>query len=124
MGLETVFRSVGVIAQNVFDGVYVSARFEVLGSAVYDASAGVVSTTASSVTTTMLFEEYSNNEVDNDKIEPTDVKGTTSQTLLTVEPTLKHRVHRLIADSSAVYEILNVGQDPAGALWILHLRQS
>jgi len=124
MGLETVFRSVADIAQNVFDGVYVSARFEAISSTAYNASAGVVSTTASSVTTTMLFDSYSQKEQENDKIEPTDVKGLTSQNLLSVQPNLKHRVHRVIAGSSAVYEVIGIEQDPAGALWILHLRES
>lgn len=123
MGLRDVFRTAAQTAAAAFGDVFSSVQYTTMGSTVYDASAGVASTTSTDYVVSMVFTTYSQFEIDGTKILPTDVKALIPQVNLTPTPTMNDEVMRIEAGASVFYEIVNIQQDPAGALWEFQLRK-
>jgi hypothetical protein len=115
-GAQTIFAAVGDVPE--------TAYYYVHASAVYDVSSGTVSTGASAVVTTMVFENYTNMDVANKNVKPTDLKATIPQAYLSaIYPDTRDHVQKIEAGVSVRYDVIDIGQDPAGATWEFQLRK-
>jgi len=124
MGLKSVFSNAAQTAFAAAGDVPASARFEMVGSSVYDASSGVTSALSSSIMTTMLFSNFSRAQIDNENVLPTDVRALLPQAYISgIVPATDNRVHKVEAGASTEYTVIEYGQDPAGATWWLQLRK-
>lgn len=124
MGLDTVFQNAAGTAAGVFKDVFSSAVYEAEATSVYDVSAGAVSVTSTRYFISILFSAYKNRELDGDRVRPTDMKGLIPQNDLTPEPGLNDHIIRIEAGVSTTYEILDIGKDPADAIWQFQLRKA
>jgi len=124
MGLRDTFAKA---AQTIFTAVgdiKTTAYYYAHATATYDVSSGTVSTGTSLVVTSMIFENFSQREIMNESIEPTDVKGTIPQAYLSgIVPSIKDHVQVIEAGVSVRYDVVHKKQDPASATWELQLRK-
>ena len=123
MGIESVFKKAAVTAAKVFDGVFKPATYQAAGSSEYNASTGVVTASTVNYPIKMMDDRYSKYLIDNEKIMPADVKGVIPQENLPVIPNKGDKIKRIEANASVTYEVVDIDQDPAGALWELQLRK-
>jgi hypothetical protein len=124
VALNDTFKAAAVIGRKVFSSVFKTGRYVAYGSSVYDASAGVASTIATSVANVpILFNRYDKRLVDGNSIQPGDIKGLLAQSDLSVTPRNRDQYHVVIDGASTVFEVENVGRDAAEATWELQLRK-
>ncbi len=121
MGLRDTFKTAAVAAQDAFGDVFVSVRYEQHASIVYDVSSGVASAVTSTIGASFVLQDYSQREIDNENVFPTDVKALVAQDRFAGTPTMEDTV--VIAATSAEYEVVRVMKDPADALWEMQLRR-
>ena len=124
MGLKDTFKAAAETTAQAFGDVFTSAVYEAEATTVYDVSAGTTSIVSSRYLVSMLFSKYKSMEIDGSMVKPTDIKGIIPQNNLTPAPDLNDRVIRVEAGASVVYEIRNIQQDPADAIWKFQLRKA
>lgn len=123
MGLGDVFKQAAVTAGNIFGDVFSDVRYEQLTSAVYDASAGTATPTSDSVTQKVLFSTFNVMDIPGSHIQPGDARALIVQEGFSLVPSVHDRVHRVEHGVSTMYEVTDVSQDPAAAVWDLVLRK-
>lgn len=123
MGFRNLFSNAAKTAFTAFGDVPETTYYYAHGSAVYDASSGTVSTGTTQVVVSMIFEQYDQRDVDNANIEPTDLRGMIPQENLSVIPDTRDHIVRIDAGVSTQFDIQNIAQDPAAAMWMLQLRR-
>lgn len=123
MGLGDVFKKAAVTAGNIFGDVFASVRYEQISSSVYDVSAGVASAISTSVVQKVLFATYDTREIPGSHIQPGDVRGLIVQTGFVFHPKIHDQVHRIEQGVSTIYEVVDVSEDPAHAIWEVQLRK-
>ena len=119
MSLKTTFQKAAQTAGAAFSGVFSSASYNVVGSAVYDVSTGTVSAGSSTVVISILFTDYSTAERANSNIEPTDMKGVIPRLDLPVAPSTRDTITK----EGQSFQIVDYRTYPAEALWVLQLRR-
>jgi hypothetical protein len=112
---QTIFTAAGDVPETVYYYAHASAQ--------YNVSTGVVSTIASAVVVSMVFETYKQHEIVPGHVEPTDQKAIVIQSKLGVIPTPKDHLYRIEAGASVRYNIEDKEQDPASATWVLQCRK-
>ena len=113
---QTIFTAAGDVPEDTYYYVHASST--------YDVSSGTVSTGETVTLTTMVFEEFKRSDVDNSNVEPTDVKGTVPQAYLSgIVPDVSDHIMRIESGVSVRYDIIHIGQDPAGATWEFQFRK-
>jgi len=123
MGLKGVFQTAAKTVLGVAGDVRKDVRYVSVASSIYDVSAGVASVIGRGYLFSMFFETYSQNEIDNVHIKPTDVKAIFAQLDVPILlPNLHDSIHVCDAYGSTEYELKNIDVDPADATWILQLR--
>ena len=121
--LREAFRNAALAVFNAAGDVIEDSWFYSIGSTVYDASSGVSSATSKMQVVSMLFSAYDDRNIDGTNVLPTDMLGTIPQTSLYPRPTVDDEVQRLEAETSVLYAVVDVKQDPAGAIWKIQLRK-
>jgi len=115
---QTAFTAAGDVPETVW--YYSFAQ----GTSIYDVSSGTASTVQPATMTSMIFENYKTNEMYNEGIEPTDVKGMVPQAYISgIDPSPKDYIMRVESGASVRYDVMDIMQDPAGALWEFQLRK-
>ena len=123
MGLRDTMRKAASAGFKVAGNVRKTCRYIHNVSTTHNISAGTVSTIARSYAISMIFETYSQTEIRDSHVEPTDVKAFIPQTDLIPVPSNRDLV--INADEvygSTEYTIVGIGTDPADALWVFQLR--
>lgn len=124
MGLRDVFSKAAQTAFSAAGDVPVDAYYYAHATAVYDVSSGTVSTGTSLTVVSMIFQNYSQHELEANSIEPSDQKAMFPQAYLPgVVPSVKDHVQVVEAGVSVRYDVVRKTQDPAGATWELQLRK-
>jgi hypothetical protein len=101
-----------------FGDVPVDVLLTKLVSTEYDPTTGTVESANDEYEGQGFVIEYDQHEVDGETVRTGDVKCILRQAEFTEAPTPSDRV--TIAER--IYEVINIGKDPADALWILQLR--
>lgn len=112
---KTVFNAVGDIPKNF--------SYYAKVSTVYNVSAGAVNDQNSVYAVSGIFSKYKSFQIDNEKILPTDLKLLFPQSSLPVVPELHDRIELVEAGASVAYSVVDIKQDPVGAIWDLQLRK-
>lgn len=123
MGLKDTIQKAAQTALKVVDDITVSVTFESVGSTSYDASSGIPTSTDSGHMVSMIFGAYSQQEIVQHQLRPTDVKATIAQLDLPVTPKMDDEVWNVVANVTVAYDVVNIGKDPADAIWVLGLRK-
>lgn len=114
-GAQTAFIAAGDVPE--------LAYYYQTGSSVYDVSAGTVSATTSQYLASFIFTAYSNKELENENIEPADVKAIIPQANISVVPVIDDYLYRIEFGASVRYDVIRRDRDPADAIWKLQLRK-
>lgn len=114
-GAQTAFTAAGDVPE--------SATYYQIGSTSYDVSSGVASVPTTSYVASFIFTSYKNYELNNEHIEPADVKGIIPQANISALPVIDDYLFRVEAGASVRYDVVAVEKDPADALWKLQLRK-
>lgn len=85
----------------------------------YDTSTGVYTETSTTATSRGVFGSYTQSELSNSAIEPTDTKLIVLQNEITIEPKAKDTITK---ENSKSFRVIQVGRDPADATYVIQLR--
>ena len=95
MGLDTVFKKAAQTGAKAFAGIFVPIEYETRSSTVYDPDPGLVLSSTTYENTKMMFDQYAQKEIDNERILPTDVKGVIPQNDLTITPVIGDSIFKI-----------------------------
>ncbi len=91
----------------------------------YDPNTGDVGGTSTTTTSRGVFTDYTQPEILNSEIEPTDEKLIILQNELSILPAIANEVTKEPNTSmSKKYRVVNVSKDPANATWELQVRST
>ena len=120
MGLLDTFRDAAETIVEAFDDIPKSVTYVQKGASVYVPGTGAVTSTDTEYTTTAIFDEYEMDEVNNSVIRATDKLAYIASNDLEVTPVVDDEI---VDADSVTWQIINVGSDPADALWMLQIRK-
>jgi len=123
MGLKETFQKAALAGVNAFGNVRASTIYvQVSSASTYSASTGVQAVAESSTAGVMvIFDVFKFREIDNINVRADDKKALVpALSIPGIVPTPEDR----IIESSAVWNVVAVEVDPAGALYTLQVRRS
>ncbi len=123
MGLESVFKNGAAAVIKAVGDIAEDAWYYQTGSTTYDVSAGVVSTVDSAYFTSGIFSKYKAHEIDNRNVLPHDLKFSVPQNTFSLTPNQQDFIKRLENYASTRYDVIDITQDSAGAMWHIQLRK-
>lgn len=120
MGLAEIFRDAAETIIEAFDDIPQSIIYTQKGASVYTPGTGTVTSTDTDYTTTAIFDEFEQREIDNNVVRATDKLAYIASNDLDITPVVDDE----ITDANSVtWQIINVRSDPADALWVLQIRK-
>ena len=121
MGLSEVLKNAAVTALNAVGNIATVATYHSTGVFTVSPATGNITESGDTdqSTITMLFSDYTSDEIDGVSILSTDQKISIPSNSLTATP----KVDDYVLDSSIKWHIQRVGIDPAGAMWVLQGRK-
>lgn len=120
MGLKATIQSAVQSAFIAFGDIRTSVSYISKGTATYNPTTGAVTSTDVTITISGILADYEINEIDNEAIILTDRKIMIPTADLSVTP----KIEDTITISSITWQVINVGVDPADAMWTLQLRKA
>jgi hypothetical protein len=112
---DTIFTAVGDIPEDVY--------YHFVGDAKYDASSGTMDRVDYRLAVPMIFSNYTANEVNQEGVQPTDLKAMAQTSFFTKEPNANDFIKRIENYASVTYEVVQVKTDPVEAVWEFQLRK-
>lgn len=121
MALRDAIKGAAKAAVDAVGDVAVSTNYEAFASTTYNASAGtntpVYSTTAG---VKVVFDEFRLEQIDGQNVKPEDKMALVpAKSISAVTPKTNDR----IVENGATWNVQDVRNDPAEALWTLHVRR-
>lgn len=120
MGLADVFKDAAEAIIEAFDDIPQTITYVQKGASSYTPATGVTTSSDTEYTTTAIFDEFEQREIDNNVVRATDKLVYIAANDLEVTPLVDDE----ITDANSVtWQIVNVKTDPADALWVLQIRK-
>ena len=120
--LRAAFQKAAQQAVAAFGDVGVSTNYHSYSTATYDASAGSITATYSTISgVTVVFTSFKVHQIDGQLVRPEDKMALIPALNLTsVTPKVEDRI---VEDASVTWQVVRAGVDPAGALHKLQVRR-
>jgi len=120
MSLSTELKSLASGVMGAVSGLTTAVTYTAhTANPAYDPATRTVTESTAAYAVSMVLTSYEQREIDNRSVMGTDIKAIIAQNDLTPTPTLKDTV----TIAGVKHEIVNIGQDPAGAIWKFQLRK-
>ncbi len=120
MSLRADFAAAAVDIFAAFGDVPIALTLTKMLSAEYNTTTGVVDTANDEFEAQGFIIEYDQHEVDGETVRTGDVKCILRQAEIDAQVTVNDK----ITINERIYDVVNVGKDPADALWLLQIRSS
>lgn len=121
MSIRGQFAKAAADIFTAFGDVPVDCTLRKLVETTYNTTTGEVDVPTDEFESQVILIDYDQREVDGESVRTSDVKGIIRQATLDGETP---NVNDKLQVGDRLFDIINVGEDPAGALWMLQLRTS
>ena len=120
MGLKETFKGAAQTIFTAFGNVATAATYNSKTTGTYNPTTGATGATTTEYAVSMIFDEFSSFETDNEIILSTDKKAMIPVDNLTPTPIIRRDT---ITKNGVEWDIIGEKGDPAEALYIFHIRR-